>query len=211
MTKDEALKQALEVIEAIHTVGDVACVVTPNGTIYLQPAITTIKEALDECDADAIIIQYHEATIKWLEKRIEELTAQPEQEPVARVIDDGTPEGATEWIPFTNRVEPLKTGDLLYTTPPAAPPPVQPEPWCMKMNGCKTKCEDCPDKPPEERNFCQRCGKRTADLTTIHTCTPPQSQWVNLTVDELIDLERKHLSHENLTRAIEAKLKEKNT
>ena len=27
---------------------------------------------------------------------------------------------------------------------------------------------------PEERNFCQRCGKRTADLTTIHTCTPPK-------------------------------------
>ena len=26
---------------------------------------------------------------------------------------------------------------------------------------------------PDERNFCQRCGKRTADLTTIHTCTPP--------------------------------------
>jgi hypothetical protein len=25
-----------------------------------------------------------------------------------------------------------------------------------------------------ERNFCSRCGKRTADLTTIHTCTPPQ-------------------------------------
>jgi len=50
----------------------------------------------------------------------------------------------------------------------------QPEPWCMKMNGCKTKCEDCPDKPPEERNFCPRCGKRTVDLTTIHTCTPPR-------------------------------------
>jgi hypothetical protein len=26
----------------------------------------------------------------------------------------------------------------------------------------------------EERNFCPRCGKRTADLTVIHTCTPPQ-------------------------------------
>ena len=25
-----------------------------------------------------------------------------------------------------------------------------------------------------ERNFCERCGKRTLDLTTIHTCTPPQ-------------------------------------
>jgi hypothetical protein len=21
--------------------------------------------------------------------------------------------------------------------------------WCMKMNGCKTKCEDCPDEPPQ--------------------------------------------------------------
>ena len=50
--------------------------------------------------------------------RAVEALAQPEQEPVARVIDNGTPEGATEWIPFTNRVEPLKTGDLLYTTPP---------------------------------------------------------------------------------------------
>ena len=68
-----------------------------------------------------------------------------------------------------------------------------------------------PPLPVQERNFCPRCGKRTADLTTIHTCTPPQRPWVGLTVDELIDLERKHLSHENLTRAIEAKLKEKNT
>jgi hypothetical protein len=23
-------------------------------------------------------------------------------------------------------------------------------------------------------NFCERCGKRTADKTVIHTCTPPQ-------------------------------------
>ena len=36
-------------------------------------------------------------------------------------------------------------------------------------------------------------------------------EWVNLTVDELIDLEHKHLSHENLTRAIEDRLREKNT
>lgn len=25
-----------------------------------------------------------------------------------------------------------------------------------------------------EQNFCSRCGKRTKDLTVIHTCTPPQ-------------------------------------
>jgi hypothetical protein len=38
----------------------------------------------------------------------------------------------------------------------------------------------------------------------------PAREWVNLTVDELIDLEHKHLHHEDLVRAIEAKLKEKN-
>jgi len=25
-----------------------------------------------------------------------------------------------------------------------------------------------------EWNFCERCGKRTKDITAIHTCTPPQ-------------------------------------
>ena len=29
-------------------------------------------------------------------------------------------------------------------------------------------------QPQEPRNFCPRCGKRTADLTVIHTCTPPK-------------------------------------
>ena len=30
--------------------------------------------------------------------------------------------------------------------------------------------------PPQrtEQNFCSRCGKRTPDLITIHTCTPPK-------------------------------------
>jgi hypothetical protein len=30
--------------------------------------------------------------------------------------------------------------------------------------------------PPQrtEQNFCSRCGKRTKDLTHIHTCTPPK-------------------------------------
>ena len=40
--------------------------------------------------------------------------------------------------------------------------------------------------------------------------TPPQRTWVGLTVDELITLEQKHMRHEDLSRAIEAKLKEKN-
>jgi len=65
---------------------------------------------------------------------------------------------------------------------------------------------------PEERNFCPRCGKRTAD---IHTCTPPlpvQRPWVGLTEDEIyeiaFDLKSEH--RRIIANAIEAKLKEKN-
>jgi hypothetical protein len=39
------------------------------------------------------------------------------------------------------------------------------EPWCMKMNGCKTKCEDCPDEPPqrtEQLKACVYCGQLVA-------------------------------------------------
>jgi len=40
-------------------------------------------------------------------------------------------------------------------------------------------CRDMLDAQPvpprsTEQKFCPRCGKRTKDLTTIHTCTPPQ-------------------------------------
>ena len=43
-------------------------------------------------------------------------------------------------------------------------------------------------------------------LKSVHDC----EKWVNLTVDELIDLEHKHLRHEDLFQAIKAKLKERN-
>ena len=99
-------------------------------------------EARAQHDVDATIIQYHEATIKRLEKRIEEL-AQPAQEP-----------------------------------------------WCMKMNRCTTKCEDCPDEPA-------------------------QRPWVGLTDEDQFNLV--HAMNKNdwhaiqMMDAIEAKLKEKNT
>jgi hypothetical protein len=39
------------------------------------------------------------------------------------------------------------------------------------------QCEICnAPQPAQERNFCSRCGKRTPDLTAVHTCTPPQEK-----------------------------------
>lgn len=76
----------------------------------------------------------------------------------------------------------------LYTTPPAA--------------------------PVQERNFCERCGKRLGD-GHIHTCTPPeaQRQWVGLAPHEIGNLWAFAWAGDRVAFAcaIEAKLKEKNT
>ena len=72
-----------------------------------------------------------------------------------------------------------------------------------------------------EWNFCERCGKRTADLTTIHTCTPPQENtpqrpWVYLTDEHIKEIVGPYaLPIIGYTRKlfdqIEAKSKELNT
>lgn len=47
-------------------------------------------------------------------------------------------------------------------------------------------------------------------ITTEPLLHPPQRTWVSLTDEEVITLEQKHMRHEDLSQAIEAKLKEKN-
>ena len=42
------------------------------------------------------------------------------------------------------------------------------------LNKAVTAIKEALAQPPEPQNFCSRCGKRTADLTAIHTCTPPR-------------------------------------
>ena len=74
------------------------------------------------------------------------------------------------------------------------------------------------DLESQERNFCQRCGKRT---NNIHTCTPPQGiyytppqrTWVGLTEQERNDIEDycEMMIGKPAFDYIEAKLKEKNT
>ena len=55
--------------------------------------------------------------------------------------------------------------------------PVQEPVVGLQCANCHLTIESLNDKVMrlmQERNFCPRCGKRTADLTTIHTCAPPQ-------------------------------------
>ena len=126
MTKDEALEMCLEYIET-----------NAHERRHVRWAI---KEALDECDEDELIIRYHEMTIKRLEKRIEELTAQPTSGDYALGYAEG----------FNDACKPKPAKEAVA--------------W-EQFHGHLV-----------ERNFCPRCGKRTADLTTIHTCTPPRGK-----------------------------------
>ena len=50
------------------------------------------------------------------------------------------------------------------------------QPWDLYKNKPQLDAVPLYTTPPkqEPRNFCPRCGKRTADLTVIHTCTPPR-------------------------------------
>jgi chromosome condensin MukBEF ATPase and DNA-binding subunit MukB len=98
MTKDEALKLALDALENISTALREDDVLGSDSELMLN-AITAIEEALDECDEDELIIRYHEMTIKRLEKRIEELTAHPQQSIWVGLTDEEILQGNKEsWV-----------------------------------------------------------------------------------------------------------------
>ena len=91
MTQDEALKLARDALEALENISTALREddVLGSDIELMLDAITTIRETLAQPDEDAIIIRYHEMTIKRLEKRIEELTTQTiTEEHIAKVTSD---------------------------------------------------------------------------------------------------------------------------
>ena len=85
--KDEALKLAQATLEAIATHGDLACVVTPDGAFYLQPAITALREAQAEHTKTRPVESDYTSQVAYtraLEAYCDGLAEQPaQQEPVA--------------------------------------------------------------------------------------------------------------------------------
>jgi hypothetical protein len=138
-----------------------------------------------------------------------------EQEPVARVIDDETPEGSTEWIPYSGRQVPVKTGDLLYPHPPRRETEQEPVAWIQ------------PDHLQKARQAPFLCRveptKRMSDFVPIYTA-PPRREWRSLSEKEIGDVfyaarnaklgaandnSRHRLSVVEIARAVEQALKEK--
>jgi len=93
------------------------------------------------------------------------------QEPVAWI----TPDGEGFRIRFSAPTNDVPLGwDALYTTPPLPAQPAQdPEMLTIVYQSGYHDGKQAA-LAGREWNFCERCGKRTADLTIIHTCTPPQ-------------------------------------
>ena len=99
MIKEEALKLALEALEACNIYGELECVMTPDSAIYLHPAITAIKEALAE----------------HAMQEVQRLGQEIEQEPVGMVKDLFT---STAW----ERLDVRGSTKVYLATPPQRKP-----------------------------------------------------------------------------------------
>ena len=142
----EALTLALEALENISTALREDDVLGSDIELMLN-TITAVKEALAQPPLPMQPTEKEKISRQMTSEIVAARTlAQPVQEPVAYIDVE---QRRLQWAKPMSWNTPT-TVNLpkipLYTAPPQ----------------------------PEERNFCQRCGKRTADLTTIHTCTPPQ-------------------------------------
>jgi hypothetical protein len=131
----EAAQQALEALEKTHTQpGCEQWQAERKASVALraalaqeesgpEPSVAQLNAILDGLGVVAHGRQSAREFLRvwirdWTMHKVALALAQQEQEPVARVIDDETPEGSTEWIPYSGRQVPVKTGDLLYTAPP---------------------------------------------------------------------------------------------
>jgi hypothetical protein len=132
-----------------------------------KEALKLALEALENVESAMYVTSEGEAVA--LEKvnkaiaAIKEALAQPVQEPEYwNVIDPAGNVVASEtdairgWARIAGSYKPTVEGLLGF-----------------HEQGWRVLPKVTPPMPEQARNFCPRCGKRTADPTTIHTCTPP--------------------------------------
>ena len=152
------------------------------------------KDVLKYLQPNAVIPIDMETTTA-LVNALKERLAQPEQEPMAWIhIDPDKPKVKfLEWKENEHGYRGRWIKKPLYLHPPQR---TEQEPFAIVhiKDGClvgshRDQNKLFPDgqyglwpvatppaQPPQriEQKFCSRCGKRTKDLITIHTCTPPK-------------------------------------
>jgi hypothetical protein len=100
---------------------------------------------------------------------INDALAQPEQEPVATIdsLEQEIYETQEQIEAFNAYVKRNPAGRQVHHTGTLG---YEEDEWYAFQEGWNAALA----QPPKPRNFCPRCGKRTPDPTTIHTCTPPR-------------------------------------
>jgi hypothetical protein len=153
----EALKLALEALKS--------CSATPHWPA-LQTTIKSIEEALAKqeqckypnCDYPCMNLpdcREHGEPVAWNRGVPPVHPQQKEGETFIFSYEDPQPK--------QEQGEPIGTAGELFTNAALERLDFRPS----------TKIYTTPQQRTEQ-NFCSRCGKRTKDLTHIHTCTPPK-------------------------------------
>jgi hypothetical protein len=234
MTKDEALKLALDALEGLFGTaeqfeGGGVAVWRLGGSHQPKQAIAAIKEALAQPEQE----QEHAEKMSRLGWQCfncpvcgsegamgyaegDGCKPKPEQEPVAWYYPDGSPEQCTTDKGYAE-MEPAWTP--LYTIPP-------PCPTCEALARTvmlDQTAHDTPPQPEQEPVACERCKQLEEQgydllgklkVANIKLSMRSQRTWVGLTYEEeseLIRLAHNHAGIRFYIQAAEAKLKEKNT
>lgn len=204
MTKDEALKLAFEALEGVLDDAPKVLDASIAGGLYevvqCRDAITAIKQALAQPEQEPAGDEWTPCmklpvVVHVRKQRPGEAHVSTREGITPVKPDDLIMRGVSgEEYPIGRAI--FEQTYSLDTTPPL---PVQPEQEPNNTRPCRScggtgdqdtgiaespiaTCKPCKGTgqialaQPEERNFCPRCGKRTAiaDLVTIHTCTPPR-------------------------------------
>jgi ribosomal protein S27AE len=156
----EALKLALEALEELNETNSYWWQDVEEETVAkIDPAITAIKAALAQ--QESVRLQCVHCGTVYADGVPPAVPAQPAQKPIGKLNLGGminTSEGLEydDWDVELSRKTIEALQERLVTCDPV------------------TLDIYTSQQLAQERNFCSRCGKRTADLAVIHTCTPPQ-------------------------------------
>ncbi len=211
MTKDEALKLALEALSSVGWHGGGSCwEVDPD---KIEEATIAIKEALAQPAQKPRLDQGPDYERGFVDGRLYQTQtsvdkavnaiAQPAQEPVAEVVEDYF----SKQVKGINNWHALPNGTKLYTTAPAAQPAQEPVAW-----GYRSKDGEIYDCISPEAH-----ADAEGDYTVPLYAAPFKRPWVGLTGQEIEAAWRAVETSDfydcvvPLSRAVEAKLKEKNT
>jgi hypothetical protein len=223
MTKDEALRLALEALED-------ACGNRCNAEYnpcFQRDAITAIKAALEanefnpDWDTQAVLVE----EIQRMAKRIEELEAKDEpvklrRGDILRCIE--TDELCTVWATSTSAKTLVKWGGNDFTNYTAEQigelfwiePKAKDEPVAFKIYKPTPPRHAIPNVRDAELPWVYDQDPSSGNVASMWVtpvkATPPQRTWVGLT-DVEVDQAFTELTLRKIYQAIEAKLKEKNT